>query len=212
MAESAKDRGREARGRLLRAAAGLITERGWNGVSTRSVAERAGVTAGIVHYHFDSVNALLTETAVATMREATAWLKTALEQVSSADEALTTLLAALDSYGGNDPESVLFVEAYLAATREPELHERIAAVLTELRTALTDRFTAHGITDAETTAAVVVASLDGLVMHRALNPALTPGTVRPVLRRLLITEHHSEGDRRHHETADDATTDRGDQQ
>ncbi|GAB3543526.1 AcrR family transcriptional regulator [Actinopolyspora lacussalsi] len=210
MAATAKERGREARERLLRAAAELITERGWNGVTTRAVAERAGVTAGIVHYHFDSVDALLTETTIGTMRAATAWLKTALERVGSADEALTTLLAALDSYGGNDPESVLFVEAYLAATRDPGLRERISAVLTELRTALTGRFTEHGITDAEATAAVVVASLDGLVMHRALNPALTAGSVRAVLRRLLTTEHDGEGDR-HDETADgDASTEKGD--
>ncbi|SFD80667.1 transcriptional regulator, TetR family [Actinopolyspora alba] len=205
MAATAKERGREARERLLRAAAELITERGWTGVTTRAVAERAGVTAGIVHYHFDSVDALLAETAVGTMRAATAWLKTALERVSSADEALTTLLAALDSYGGNDPESVLFVEAYLAATRDPGLRERISAVLTELRTALADRFTEHGITDAEETAAVVVASLDGLVMHRALNPALTTGTVRPVLRRLLGTEQDGGSDR-HDEPSDDCTT------
>ncbi|SDK10686.1 transcriptional regulator, TetR family [Actinopolyspora mzabensis] len=210
MAATAKERGREARERLLRAAAELITERGWTGVTTRAVAERAGVTAGIVHYHFDSVDALLAETAVGTMRAATAWLETALEQVGSADEALTTLLAALDSYGGNDPESVLFVEAYLAATRDPGLLERISAVLTDLRKALADRFIEHGITDAEASAAVVVASLDGLMLHRDLNPALTTGTVRAVLRRLLTTEQDGEGNR-HEETADEgARTERGD--
>ncbi|MGH3673909.1 MAG: TetR/AcrR family transcriptional regulator, partial [Pseudonocardiaceae bacterium] len=40
--QTAAERGREVRLRLLGSAAELIAERGWTGVSTRILAERAG--------------------------------------------------------------------------------------------------------------------------------------------------------------------------
>jgi len=49
------ERGQAVRRRLLDAAAELIPELGWSGVSTRVLAERAAVTPGMVHYHFASL-------------------------------------------------------------------------------------------------------------------------------------------------------------
>src|SRR5215218_10063879 len=69
MAETAADRGREVRRRLVQAARELVPERGWAAVSTRTVAERAGVAPGLVHYHFASLQALLAEAAVGAMRD-----------------------------------------------------------------------------------------------------------------------------------------------
>ncbi len=40
------------RQRLLDAAAELIAERGWGQVTTRAIAERAGLPHGTVSYHF----------------------------------------------------------------------------------------------------------------------------------------------------------------
>lgn len=54
MTSPAAARGREVPQRLLAAAAELIPERGWTAVSTRVLAERAGVTPSVVHYHFSS--------------------------------------------------------------------------------------------------------------------------------------------------------------
>ncbi|WP_288047924.1 helix-turn-helix domain-containing protein, partial [Nocardia sp.] len=54
--EVSAERGRATRERLLEAAVSLIGEVGWSGVSTRMVAQRAGVNAGVVHYHFASVS------------------------------------------------------------------------------------------------------------------------------------------------------------
>src|SRR5690606_38747757 len=62
-------RGAEVRRRLLDAAVRAIPEQGWRGVSTRSLARRAGVVPGLVHYHFDSLEALLREAALGALRE-----------------------------------------------------------------------------------------------------------------------------------------------
>jgi AcrR family transcriptional regulator len=62
MAPTAKQ-GQEVRLRLLTAAAELIPERGWSAVSTRILAERAGVTPSVVHYHFSSIQDVSTSAA-----------------------------------------------------------------------------------------------------------------------------------------------------
>ena len=61
-------RGRAVRAELLAAAADLIPEVGWTAVSARMLAERAGVAAGLVHYHFAGLPALLRDAALTRMR------------------------------------------------------------------------------------------------------------------------------------------------
>jgi AcrR family transcriptional regulator len=180
---TAADRGREVRRRLLAAAVALIVERGWGGVSTRVLAERAGLAPGLVHYHFASLPALLAEAAVGAMRTAVAALDR--DQASDGAETVDLLLAAVDHYTGQDPTSLLFVETYLAATRDEELRRAVAGVLAGVRDRLATRLADHGVPDARGTAAVLAAAVDGILLHRALDPTLTAATVAPVLRRLV---------------------------
>lgn len=95
---SSLPRGQAVRARLLTAAAELISEIGWTAVSTRVLAERAGVGPGLVHYHFDSLQALLRQAVMTQMHqvlgEATAQLANA-EDIAAAMQAMT---AGLDEY------------------------------------------------------------------------------------------------------------------
>lgn len=181
------ERGREVRQRLLAAAAELIAERGWAAVSTRLLAERAGVAPGLVHYHFASLPALLTEAAVGVLRATAAALGPLLDRADTPAEALTMLVGWLDGYTGSDPTSVLFMETYLAATRDPALHAAVAEVTAEFRAGFASWLATHGVPDPEATAAVLGAAVDGLVIHRALDPALTAEVLAPVLARLTPT-------------------------
>lgn len=193
MAPTAAERGREVRQRLMAAAAELIAERGWTAVSTRIVANRAGVAPGLVHYHFASLHALLTETAVATMREALGSLDALLEQAGTPAEALDLLLASLDLYTGRDSVSLLFTETYLAASRDESLRRTMVATIGEFLERFGRWLDAHGVEAPEQTAAVLAAAIDGVMLHRALNPAVTADAVAPVLRRLLTPAEKTGG-------------------
>lgn len=180
----AAERGREVRRRLVVAAAEVIAERGWTAATTRTVADRAGVAPGLVHYHFPSIQALLTDAALASAREVTTRLGPLLAGARDAGEALALLLGALDETSGTDPASVLLVEAYLQATRDPELRRRLGEVIAEFRAELAGSLAAHGVVDPATTAAVLAAAVDGVLLHRSvLGPP--EGDVTAVLRRLL---------------------------
>lgn len=178
-------RGVEVRRRLLAAAAELIPQLGWRGVSTRVVARRAGVAPGLVHYHFGSVPSLLRQAVVQVMGDVLAAVPPMLSEAESGDEALGRLLASFDDFDGTDPTSLLFVEAYLAATRDPQLRVELSRMLDEVRAAVAAWLDTRGTPAPAATAAVLVATLDGVMLHRALQPTMTPEEVAPVLRRLL---------------------------
>lgn len=179
------ERGAEVRRRLLVAASQLIPEVGWHAVSTRAVAERAGVGPGLVHYHFDSVQSLLRQAVVAVMSEVLSVFPPVLSETASADAALEDMLAALDGYDGTDTTSLLFVEAYLASTRDEQLRVELSRLLEEFREDLASWLTVQGTRAPADTAAVLAAAVDGVMLHRTLNPGMTSSVVAPVLRRLL---------------------------
>lgn len=183
MSSPAAARGEAVRQRLLAAALELLPERGWPAVSTRVLAERAGVTPSVVHYHFSSVQALLVEAVLGAMRAMTDEFTPVLEQASTPAEAVDAMVGSVEQYTGADPMSLLFIEAYLAATRDEHLRQGIAEVLDGLRVRLATWLGEHGVAEPEGTAAVLAAAVDGLLLHRALSPAPVPVAV---LRRLVV--------------------------
>lgn len=185
MASPAVARGREVRQRLLTAAAELIPERGWSAVSTRVLAERAGVTPSVVHYHFPSLRALLNEAVVGLVREVLAEAEAVLDAAPTPADAVEALLASVNRYTGADPMSLLFVEAYLAATRDESLRERIDGLVEGLRERLGRWLGERGVPAPEETAAVLVATIDGLLLHRGLGAGMNPTAAAGVLRRLV---------------------------
>lgn len=171
-------KGQATRHSLTTAAAQLIGERGWTAVSTRLVAERAGVRPGIVHYHFPSIRALLTEAATRAIEQTVQATIPALENATP-DQIIDALTSSVDAHTGTDAASLLFSETYLAAARDPELRAALSAILARFSALLAERLGDPGA------AAVLAAVIDGLILHRALNPGLRAGELRPVLRRLL---------------------------
>jgi AcrR family transcriptional regulator len=183
---TAAERGRDVRQRLLRAAAELIPELGWYAVSTRILAQRAGLAPGLVHYHFESLQALLREASLASMRESLQFTNAIFARAESLEAGLDLLLGALDAYTGSDPASLLFVEAYLASLRDPRLAQELAALVVDFRQRFAGWLAAGGQAAPEATAAVLAAALDGILLHRSLGPDLDSAAVRQVLGRALV--------------------------
>ena len=184
MTSPAAARGQEVRQRLLAAAAELIPERGWSAVSTRILADRAGVTPSVVHYHFPSVQAVLTESVITAMRQVLAATDEVFTAAETPVEAVDAMVASVEQYDGTDPVSLLFVEAYLAATRDERLREQLAALVSDFRGRLEDLLRLHQVPEPAATAAVLAAAVDGLLLHRGLGSGSTD--VATVLRRLVI--------------------------
>ncbi|MFI6711485.1 TetR/AcrR family transcriptional regulator [Nonomuraea sp. NPDC050478] len=163
------------RRRLLDAAVPLIVEAGWGGVSTRMVAERAGVAPGVVHYHFSSVTDLLAEAGTEVTGRLLEEFAGGLARHADLGDGVRWMVAELGRYPGTDPASLLVAELYLAATRIPELRERLRGQVGGFRTVVAAWLRERGHQgDADAVAAVLAAAMDGIVLHRALDPALDP--------------------------------------
>jgi AcrR family transcriptional regulator len=183
---TAADRGREVRLQLLSAAAELIAELGWTAVSTRILAERAGVTPGLVHYHFPSLQALLRDAALGMISDLLSGIESIFDNARALDRGVEMMLGSLDAYTGSDRTSLLFTEAYLAARRDETLRIELIALVDEFQRKLARWLSEQGANTPDDTAAVLAAAIDGVMLHRPLNPQLTSSAVAPVLRRLVV--------------------------
>ena len=181
-------RGHEVRERLMQAAVELIPRHGWGAVSTRMIAEQAGVTPGLVHYHFGSVQALLSEAAIRTIRALVGGIAPSLHDARTAGQALNILFGALDGYSGHDPVSLLMAETYLAAGRDDALRGRLTAIIADFRQELSDLLREREVPNPTGTAAVIAAAMDGVVLHRSLGLPLPASTVTRVLGRAVREE------------------------
>lgn len=182
----AAQRGVATRERLIHAAVQLIPELGWGAVTTRKVAARAGVQPGVVHYHFASVTDLLIDAAIQFSREALAAPMAVLDAAPDLASGLDRLLAAVDDLATDNGTARLLTESVLAATREERLRTQLRDLLADVRADFATWLRRHGHdTDVDATAAVLAATLDGLLLHRAVDIAPAAEAARGPLLRLL---------------------------
>lgn len=187
MAHASAQRGKATRQRLLDAAVALVSEVGWGGVSTRLVAERAGVAPGVVHYHFPSVTDLLVAAGLGFTGDLLDGFAAELAARAGIGEGVDWMLGELSRYSGTDPASLLVVEMFLASTRVPELRVRLREQLVTFRARVASWLTERGYRgeDALGAATMLAASVDGMLLHRALDPDFDLAAMAGPLRTML---------------------------
>ena len=186
MEQKAVVRGQRTREALCRAAVALVAERGWGGVSTRLVAERAGVPAGAVHYHFASLTDLLIDATAPLLARITDEAVAALDAAPDLPSGVDWLLGAVVRYSADPAALRLPSEVFLAGTRHERLGGEFAALLARFRASLAGWLTRCGRgAEAGAVATLLAAALDGLLLHRAVDPAVEPRALIGVLRRLV---------------------------
>ncbi|WP_167145565.1 TetR family transcriptional regulator [Actinomyces sp. ZJ308] len=160
---------------LVTAAQQLVVDGGWETVTTRRVAERAGVSPGLVHYHVGSVEKLRR---LAACEGARSLLEGPFREALEAPnlrEGLLAFLRRLD-LEPDYPEVVLLNEALVAATHDTELRSDLAAMFSAFRSHLAEWLTAREgpqAGDAPNRALVLVCAVDGFLLQRALDPSLS---------------------------------------
>ena len=180
------------RERLLRAAIELIAEAGWGGVTTRSVAERAGVNQALVHYHYRSVPGLLREAAYAAMAATFEPAMSRLAETQDPAAGLRAVVTALLEIDPQAPESLVVVEATVQAVRDAELGSQVRQMLTVFREVLAERLGAARdsgrLSPAIQPAGLATALaglLDGLALHRMIDPSVDVGSAAEAIQALL---------------------------
>jgi AcrR family transcriptional regulator len=122
---------------LLDAAERLLVDVGYSGITTRKLAEEAGVNHGLVHYYFGSIENLL----VRVLERFTDRLVARQRAMYAADvpfiEKWRTAMRYLDE---DRPYQKVWAELQALAWNRSELRERVDHVNDEWRAVLTDAF------------------------------------------------------------------------
>lgn len=123
---------------LLDAAERLLVDVGYIGVTTRRLAEEAGVNHGLVHYYFGSIENVL----IRTLERFTERLTQRQREMYAADipfiEKWRTAMRYLVEEDVRYEK--VFLELQALAWNRPEMRERLAPVDAEWRAVLTEAF------------------------------------------------------------------------
>jgi AcrR family transcriptional regulator len=180
------------RRRLLGAAASLIVERGWGAVTTRAVADRAGVNQALVHYHFGSIDNLRRESVLAELNPAIGELVDELLDDRPVPESIHKVMGLIDRFDLGTETGVLMAEALLQATRDPSMAQDVAGVMGSWAEMLGPRLAVaqeRGVVRADIPAQhltlVLAAFLDGFLIQHMADPTLDTSRTADTLIQLL---------------------------
>lgn len=156
-----------------------LAEKGWGGLRTREVADRAGVNKALVHYHFGSIDNLRLEVVAYLMTGIVNEAASALIEAPTLARGIRTFGETLDRFRSDDPGSVVLMEAMLHAPRDERLEAMLLRALEFYEEALRQRIETDASSnrlptgiDAKGLATALTALLDGLVLHAYMRPGV----------------------------------------
>ncbi len=161
--------------RLVAAAGELLVERGFAGITTRAISERAGVNNALVHYHFGTKAQILAEAALGLLGDDMDLPMRMLRDASSLAEGIGAVLAWIGRLDITEPTVRVLIELTIEAFNNEGVRPVVAGALTagreEMAAALGSR------PDIDEAAAVPLAALlaalfDGVILHRMVDADL----------------------------------------
>ncbi|WP_198410782.1 TetR/AcrR family transcriptional regulator [Microbacterium halophytorum] len=166
-------RSERTRDALITAGIDLLAEGGWEAVTTRAAAARAGSNAGLIHYHFGGLPGLRTALAERASADAIGPLIGPILRSGDFDAAISALQDGIAGLVADDRRIRLATQLIAGAGQDPELGAAFRQNLRGARAAIAEwlgrqrpQWPAERITGA---AALIAAVLDGLLLHRALD-------------------------------------------
>lgn len=132
----------KTRTRILQAAQRLFAHKGYDGTTTRDLAQAAGVAEGTIFRHFDSKKAILIEIASAGWIEILTDLLTDLSEMASYRAVAQMMRRRMvNMQKNNDLLRICFMEAQF----HPDLRDRIQSEVIVKMTDVTEAFIQTGI-------------------------------------------------------------------
>jgi AcrR family transcriptional regulator len=147
---------------LLRAVPRTVAKYGFRGLTYRALADEAGVTYGLISYHFGTREALIEDAAKLAVEEAIVGSILVPEsgQIEDFASGLTKLLRE-DSAG-----QAFQFDLVTESMRNKKLHPPVVKLYTQYINAVDEALTEFGIADDPYLARVIFAALDGLTLQQ----------------------------------------------
>lgn len=194
----------ERRAEIVEALLGVMATSGYDGATVASIAEQAGLTAGLLHYHFHDKKEILLALGEELVRRV--WERYE-ERASAACDDWERLFAFTDAHVAlgpdADPDAVAcWVMLAAEAVRDPEVRKLYRAAtrrsLDELEKLVTPLLMTYDSKRAARVAAGLLSAIEG-AFHLSISARAVPrGFAAPLLREMargLLRESPAEGAR-----------------
>ncbi|MBB3662986.1 MULTISPECIES: TetR/AcrR family transcriptional regulator [Prauserella salsuginis group] len=193
MTSASTPKGERRRNALVRAAAELLSEGGFDAIRHRAVAERAGLPLASTTYYFDSLDELVSAATEHHGRTELAAGRARLADLPTADRGVDTVVdLVLDQLLGEDPayEAVLLRYERLVGTgRRPYLRPLMRTLSGELRELLAEILVKSGLDADERRIERIIAVVDGAVVNALIAVDPDPrGAAARMLRDTLASD------------------------
>ncbi len=174
----ATERASDKRARIVEAMRRCVARYGAPGATFEHVAAEAGVSRGLLHYHFGTKEKLLVAVMDRQTELVTTLIRTGIDASQSGEDAITTLLRGTEGIVHHDPDIFLVAFEMIGhARREPSLAESVAAhnraVCAEIERGLEKLQAAHQLrlsNSPRATAAAMLLLSNGLALQMLERP------------------------------------------
>ncbi len=180
-------KGADTRNRILTAARRVIAEEGTDRFTTRRVAESAGVSHGMCHYHFKDKRDLVLALLVHARRD---WVEPLEELVDGPGSAEVRMRAVISWMA--EPATIDVMRVHIAllafALQDEVIRERLAGEFARWRAPFVKIFGELGLSgaDARSAGEAFAVAADGLVQQQSLDPSLATGRILSGLLRQIL--------------------------
>jgi AcrR family transcriptional regulator len=166
--------------RIVEAMRVSVAARGIAGATFDHVAREAGVSRGLVHYHFGSKERLLVEVARRESEVRRERMTEALAGAQGGDDVLHALVSTFEDFLGEGPlASIVLYELITLSQQNEDIAAEVHALGRHMRRHLAEALgekQADGVielrADADAAAAFLFALADGVTMRRLMEPEL----------------------------------------
>jgi AcrR family transcriptional regulator len=164
--------------RIIEAMRASVAKRGAAGSTFDHVAREAGVSRGLLHYYFGSKERLLVEVVRHDAELRIRHMEERLARAASVDDIIDALVASLEEFLADEPDSQALIYELLSASRRSEdIRTELAELYRRWRTHLAEALRSKerdGVvrlqSDAESVASLLFALGDGLGMQVISDP------------------------------------------
>ncbi len=185
----------ERRTEILETTCRVVIERGFAGTRVADVAQRLNVSTSLIHYHFESKEALLAEAFAMYARTALQEFEEYVAEAPTPREQLDRAIEDFVPEGSDDLEWMLWIDAWGEALRNP-LMRRISQELDARNVAIVEDILRRGnecgqfaCSDPRTSATRLIGLIDGLaVQFAAHDGVLTRDGLLETVRTLARSE------------------------
>lgn len=187
-ADSGSDKAARNAARILAAARSVLAQHGFAGTTISRVVAEAGVSRGLLHYHFANKEDMLARVLRTNMEASLARLKEIIALADSLAGLCRLLADSAHQTLTDDPDYArLFIEGLAVSKHSPPVRQALSGLYTAYRVMLARGLEPWLGSGADGAAAWVMALLDGLAVQMVAMPGLAVGPeIRETLTRGLM--------------------------